>query len=307
MELAILIVLTAATTVGIAMVSGAAAKKVAATESRLDRMLRPIARKVGATFTKGGLPSRPKMRYTTHDGIAVHVRLFTTKDAEHAVYELTVPPPGVGVFALHPLMLDVLHKDLTGVLGKDIVVGEPELDKAFKIKGPDEGMVRRVWTLPFARTVATRFTLTRFKSDGSKLSLEHIIQAESQVADHLELGLQIARCDAYGVQALRELPEARLVPDARGLLQAEVPGPSRVVVGPQRHDNVMRTRVEIAAALQVPEDTRRRIESLGAVVETSTEATRIVWPSIEADRQRLLGAVEILRQLSSGTSLGAFR
>jgi len=264
--------------------------------SYLDPILRSIASRVG-----GDISGPSRVRYTTPDGVQVQIALANTRSAQQAIIDLTPPPPGVPRFDVDPGLL-------AGIFRKDIVVGHQALDARFKIKSSDEALVRRVWTQPFANDVATHFRKCRFVSNGTTLTIRHsqMDVYENEIMEQVDVGLAIVRFDAYGTRVLGELPEAVLVRDQHGFPQAEVPGPSRIVVGPVCPDRITYTRATIAMPSTVTDDMRRRIAQLGAVLESVVERTTIAWPSIEADRERLISAVEILRQLG-GTSVGAFR
>ena len=121
--------------------------------------------------------------------------------------------------------------------------------------------------------------------------------------------ISLAQADPYGIAALRKLPEA-VMRTGEKFPQAHLPGPQPIIVGPIERDGIATTCARTAATLagELPAATRPLVASLGTgKVEQTDHETRVCWPTIETDERRLVAAVELLRTVAMGPSLGVFR
>jgi hypothetical protein len=175
------------------------------------------------------------------------------------------------------------------------------------VKGDDPEVVRRLWPSERALEMAFAFANCQLECDHATIKLTRPrIEDVDEVERDIDLLLDLARCDPYGLNVLADLPEASLRHGDR-FLHVELPGPSRIEVGPVERDGVVRTCARTAAVGVVPDEAATLVTAQGATLEQTEHEVRIWWPSIEVDPRRLIVATDLLRQLASGPSLGVFR
>lgn len=259
----------------------------------LDELLAPFATTNAGTITRTGLAREPSLRFVTPDQVRVVITFWRLGGIVYTRLELTPPIP-LPRFDIDTRFLVNLPEEAT------------KRGRAFASRGPDAALVIRIWTQPFATKLAERRVNCFASSKGDVLVVEQEGASHEIVEGLLALALEIVRFDVYGIRVMAEIPDATLVSEG-GFVHAEVPGPSRIVIGPTTRRKVTCTRATLWSAVRdISEDVRQRVGQLGASIETTADATAITWPTIEDQRDRLLAAIMILRQLA-GTSLGAFR
>jgi hypothetical protein len=242
------------------------------------------------------------------DKIRVEVTLWSTKHASFTEYWAHLPRPGSVQFKITP---SHVGSRLTRLLGaQDVEIGHPEFDAIFVVKTRDEAVLRRLWTTDRARKMFLVFDTTQVDCDGEVLHmLEPRIESVEQIAAGVELLLDLARADPFGLSVLRRLPEASLAVTER-FPYAVVPGPHPIHIGPIERDGhtVTCARTAATASGQPPPAATGLLAALGeGKLEIGEAETRVCWPAIEDDPRRLVAAIDLLRLLVTGPSLGAFR
>lgn len=290
------------------IVGGAVAVTVATARSdkrRRVKILRAVAEQRRGELDTGGWFGNPLLQLRLHDGISLRISMWSTKHGRYTEYSAALPPPGLPVCKLIPATL-------TGRLGKalgaqDIEIGDATLNETFLVKGYDPAIVRRLWANDSVRDLARAFPTSRLECDATSIKLlQPVIENAAQVEVGIDLVVELARCDPYAQHVLGELPEAAVKHGER-FLEVELPGPSRVRVGPVERDGAVRTCVRTAAVGPLPDGAETQVTVLGATLEQTEHELQIWWPSVEADARKLTAAVDVLRRLASGPSLGVFR
>ena len=269
-------------------------------------VLRTVSERHHGSLDLGGLFGNPQLHLRFGDGIEIRVSMWSTKNERYTEYKAIVPAPGLPVCKVAPT-------GFTGWVGKvlgaqDIEVGHAAFDDAFTVKGDDPGVVRRLWPKLRAQDMAYVFASCQFQCDLSTIKLiQPLIATVEQAELAIELILDVARCDPYGLNVLTDLPEASLRHGDR-FLQVELPGPTRIMLGPIDTDGIVRTCARTASiGGTVPADAETLVTAQGATLEQTEHELRIWWPSVESDPRRLTAAIDILRHLAGGPSLGVFR
>jgi hypothetical protein len=282
----------------IAMLEALTARVGGHVEQEWFRTPRLVARVAGAGLTAAGAA----------DKIRVEITLWSSKHGSFTEYWAHLPPPGSVEFKITP---SHVGSRLTRLLGaQDVEIGHPEFDAIFVVKSPDEVTLRRLWTTDRARKMFLVFAGMPIDCDGQVLHMiEPRIESEEQIADGVEFLLDLARADPFGLRVLRRLPEATLVANAR-FPYAVVPGPQPIHVGPIARDgrSVTCARTAAVATGQPPPAAGALLAALGGgKLEITDAETRVCWPAIEDDPRRLVAAIELLRLLVTGPSMGVFR
>lgn len=284
---------------------------VAVATARADKrrrvaMLRQVGERRSGMLDTGGLFGNPRLEINFHDGIELTVSMWSTKHGKYTEYNAVLPPPGLPVFAVAPA-------GFTGTVARalgfdfDIETGNEQFDKQFVVRGKDALVLRRLWSRARAQEMALAFPTSRLECDATRIKLlQPIIESVDQVELGIELVLELARCDPYGQHVLGELPEAQVKHGDR-FLSVELPGPSRITIGPVEREGTVRTCARTAAIGALPDDAATQVTSLGASLEQTEHELQIWWPSVEAEPRRLTAAAQVLRRLASGPSLGVFR
>jgi len=272
---------------------------------RRTAIMRAVAERRHGTLEPGGWFGNPLLEITHGDGIEIRVSMWSTKHGRFTEYNAIIPAPGLPVCRVAPT-------GFTGRVGKvlgaqDIEVGLVAFDETFVVKGDDPAVVRRLWPTARARDMALAFRTSRIECDASTIKLlQPVIESAEQIESGIDLVLGLARSDPFGLTVLGELPEAKLRHGDR-FVQALLPGPSRIQIGPVEQGGIVRTCARTAAIGPLPPDAVTSVSALGATLETSDQELTISWPSVEDDPRRLTAAAELLRRLASGPSLGVFR
>ncbi len=206
------------------------------------------------------------------------------------------PPPGLPRFSIsHP-----------GLFGADsLEVGVPSFDQEHNIRSPEPDELRRVWTAERCQFARERLADMTAHATHALLivKLDHSVHDDTKIVHALELALDLAHSDVYGIAALRALPEAVLRQD--GGPHVELPGPEPIVIRPVRDDDRVFTKASMQGELpELPPSTW----ALGsATLAREGNLITVSWPAIEEDPHHLMAAVELLRTLSSGLRDGAYR
>jgi len=269
-------------------------------------ILRYVAQQRNGTLDVGGWFGNPRLEMRQRDGTEVTVSMWSTKHGAFTELDALIPAPGLPRCKLVPA-------GFTGGLAKalgaqDIEIGHPAFDDAFNVKGEDGVVIRRVFARARARELALLVPKSRLECDGSRIKLlQPVIESVEQVGAGIDLVLELARSDPYGLHVLGELPEAQLVRETTGLVRAQVPGPSPILVGPAFTGGLVRTCVRTAATGTLPPDAETLVTPTGGYLEQTPLELRIWWRGIETDRRRLGAAIDLLRRLSSAPAQGVFR
>jgi hypothetical protein len=269
---------------------------------RRTAILQAVAKRRNGRLDVGGWFGNPLLELVHADDIEIDVSMFSTRSAELTEVRMQVPEPGLPAFS-------IAQHGITSALGlaHRVTIGERLFDATFSIKATDIALVRRMWPRERAQrmyAVAPKGTL-ECKGIDVKLIVP-VIDTIEQVEGAVELLLELARCDPYGITALAQLPGATMVEDD-GFTRAELPGPSRVLIGPFVEGGIARTCARVPATGDLAEDVEPRIVALGATLQQTHTEVRIWWAGIETESKRLLGAYEVLRAVAAGPSLGVFR
>jgi hypothetical protein len=290
------------------IVGGAVALTVATARSdkrRRVKILRAVAERRRAELDTGGWFGNPLLSLRLHDGIRLRISMWSTKHGRYTEYAAALPPPGLPACKVVPV-------SLTGRVGKalgaqDIEIEDGTFNQAFIVKGDDPAVVRRLWSRPYAQDMALAFTTSRLECDERSIKLlQPIIESVGQVELGIDLVLDLARADPYGQHVLGELPEASIKHGDR-FVEVELPGPSRVRVGPVERAGIVRTCVRTSAVGPLPDEAETQVTALGATLQQTEHELQIWWPSVETDMRRLTSAVDVLRRLAGAPSLGVFR
>lgn len=273
---------------------------------RRTAVLRTIAERRRGTLDTGGWFGNPLVDIDLSDGVEIRISMWSTKHGKFTEYSVTLPSPGLPAFDLEPP--GVLDR-ITQALGtQDITTGDHDFDQAFVLEGRDAGAIRRVWRSARTRRLAVAYRSSRLKCEGSRMRLlQPVIESVEQVETGIDLLLELARCDPYAFAVLDELPEGDVHSTAGGFHEAELPGPSRIRIGPLQRDGIVRSCARTAALGALPPDAETQVTALGATLEQTDAEVRIWWPSVEDDVRRLTAAADLLRRLASGPALGVFR
>lgn len=267
---------------------------------RRTAMLRDIASR------RGGSVDGPRL-VGMIDGLRVEVKLWSTKHARFTEYWVHAAEPGTASFK-------IAAQGFTSWVGKqlgaqDVELGYAPFDAKFTVKARDSELVRRVWTREQARKLLEEYPSSQIDCDSTRIHLlEPTIEGIAQIERGLDFVLSLAKTDAYGIAALQALPEAVMRP-VDGFPHAHVPGPQPILVGPRVHDGIVRTCARTTATTaELPMAVKPLLAAIGdGKVEMTDIETRVCWPTIETDTRRLMSAVELLRTVAMGPSLGVFR
>ncbi len=275
---------------------------------RRAAILRRVSEERDGTLDVNGVFGDPSVTVRFHDGIEMKISMFTREKKGHTEYKIIVPAPGLPTFKLGPPGVTDRVKVALAIGLRDITVGVKGFDEAFVLEGRDAGAIERVWSEARARQMAGAFASSRIECEGAVLRLlQPVIESAAQVDLGIALLLELARSDPYGQHVLADLPEGSLRKTDDGFYEVELPGPSRIFVGPQEWSGYVRTCAWTAAIGAVSTDAETQVTALGATLEQTETELRICWPSVEADVRRLTAAVDLLRRLATGPQLGVFR
>jgi hypothetical protein len=207
-----------------------------------------------------------------------------------------LPSPGLPQFRISRMASFELY---------DLEIGVPG-----HLRSPEPDELRRVWTAERCELARQRLVgmvahasheqlvveLHRADRDGRHLD-------DAAIVDALQLALDLAHADVYGLAALRALPEA-VVRQTDGP-HVELAGPAPIVIRPVRDEDRVFTRAAMQCAQpELPPTT----PALGSArLAREGNLVTISWPTIEEDPHRLLAAVELLRCLTSAPHDGAYR
>jgi hypothetical protein len=179
------------------------------------------------------------------------------------------------------------------------------IDHEHHVHSSEPYELRDVWTYQRGQLAKERLAGMTADATHERLIVEihREVLRDAVIADALELALDLAHAEVYGLASLRRLPEA-VVAQTDGP-HVELPGPAPIVIRPVRDD----ARVFTKAAMQCAHSTLPpSTPALGnATVAREGNLVTISWPTIEEDPVRLMAAVELLRTLSSGPHDGAYR
>ncbi len=268
-------------------------------------MLRTVAERRNGSFDPGGWFGNPRVEIRHGDGIEIRVSMWSTRNSRCTEYLANIPAPGLPICKVSPTSFSASVGRVFGF--QDIDVGVESFDRAFMVKGDDPEVVKRLWPNARALEMVFAFASSQLECDHATIKLTRpLIEGVEQVERDLDLILDLARSDPYGLNVLGDLPEASLRHTDR-FLQVELPGPSRITIGPVDQGGVVRTCARTAAMGAVPDDAETLVTAVGATLEQTEHELRLWWPGIEADPRRLTAAADVLRRLASGPQLGVFR
>jgi hypothetical protein len=219
-----------------------------------------------------------------------------------------LPAPGTAEFQVYPEGFASAASKALG--GRDVELGVvPAFDHAFMLKGRDELLLRRLWTAQRCTAMVELGNAT-LTSSGTRIELALLdppITHTLGVA--IDLVLDVALEDVFGLAALRALPDA-----TASELGVAIAGPGSIRIAAERDGDRHVTRARaVAPSLQavtidlasppearpladLPGNARSFARMLGpARIESLDGELAITWPTIEADRRRLAAAIELLR------------
>ena len=244
-----------------------------------------------------------------------------------STWKAALPAPGTARFKLFPRS----EKSLASIaLGLDeIETADRAFDDHFVMRSPAPAHVRALWTEALRALALHQFRTATLSSTGAELELRvrGVAHTVANVERGIELLLAIARVDVFGLDVLRSLPDAVLAPSEQPGVY--VKGPGAIWIGlheASRHVRVTRARgdasglapfpplrvaldrTDAAELAPLPERLRARARELGdARIENAGGEVSITWDEIERTPERLVAAIELLRGLAGGPSLGVFR
>jgi hypothetical protein len=282
---------------------------------RRKAILRAAAARIGARF------DYPRI-VGTLDGVDFMVQLESTSRAQHMVWRSYVPD-GVPVFHLYPrTSLDLDHI----LFGSEVTLRWPEFARHFMVRTRDPAPVHRLWSRDVLQKLVETFPAAELRGSGDTLVLRvpYLAASVDEVEKGIEVVVALAKADAFGIAALRGLPEAAYHAGSPSLVT--IAGPERIRIGPMQRDGFTTTcllanpidtvwvipirhgTASDPALERVPAELRTLVKKLeSADVMSSSDAFEIRWRSIETDHEHLLAGVELVRGLSQGLSLGVFR
>lgn len=178
----------------------------------------------------------------------------------------------------------------------------------------DPACARRVVTSGMMMSLLNDLRGGRIASTGREVVLvwHDLPTSAEQIERGIDLLVEIAAADPFGLDALRSLPGAAYRASETALPHVELEGPGDVTIGPIWQDGRVLTRARAHAGSEgegITIDPRFTSAALrlGGELCRSDRELAITWPGIETDPQRLEGAVELLRGLGSPPSMGVFR
>ena len=168
---------------------------------------------------------------------------------------------------------------------------------------PDNADVRRMWTADLALMLDDRFPRGSVTVQPSRIRLAapgHATTIE-QIDAGIATVVALAKADPYGMRLLKGLPDASEPRDGF----VKIAGPQRIEIGLVRGgDDIVRT-VLVTDPVEISAE---HVQKLGEVdVIAEPEQLELRWRGVERNREHLIGAIELIRRLSQGPSLGAFR
>jgi hypothetical protein len=202
-----------------------------------------------------------------------------------------LPPPGLPQFRID----------------RNASFDEIEIGVLTDVRTPEPDELRRVWNAERCQFARNRLAGVLAHASHERLVVELHRPGESlhddAIVDALQLALDLAHADVYGLAVLRGLPEA-VVRQTDGP-HVELAGPAPIVIRPVRdHDGVF-TKVAMQCALP---DLPPITPALGNVtLAREGNLVTISWPAVEEDAHHLMAAVELLRGLISAPHDGAYR
>jgi hypothetical protein len=261
------------------------------------------------------------------DGIELIVGVEVEKLSSDLVWTAILPHRLAADFEVRPYLAAAPpHVPLD-----DLAAVEVAFRRRFSVTTEDPDTFRRIWGPEESRTMWRSFPEGGLEGKGWTIRLRARIEPDADLIEAgVDLALRIARADGCGLLALRSLADAREAPlSPDGFPAVVIEEPIRIWIGAELYKGrastraragVARTRapfvtdvvdgepVDRAAMQLLPHEARGHVRDLGtAHVEWIESAASIRWPSIEANRRRLEGAVEFLRALARPPSAGVFR
>jgi hypothetical protein len=221
------------------------------------------------------------------------------------IVRVDLPAPGLPHFDIAPHSF-IGRLTLDSRAGDTFRIGHDNFDHVYRTRSQDPAGARSLWTAELCNRFRGDLPHASVRGDAEAVVLGVDSMASEDIAVRaVQLALDIACADAYGLGALRALPDATLrVTDAG--LEVELPGASPIRLAP------VRTKAGVVTVASVDEgvvpERHPDLTQIGpATLATDGPRVTLTWPGIETDRARLVAAVDLLRTLGGAPRDGAYR
>lgn len=268
-----------------------------------------LARVMAAAKVRGWkwLRGRGTTVVTSVHGRQVTIRVDVSSDETGWCLKVLVATPDPGLPAFR-ITREGFRSFIAGAFGgQDLLTGVPNFDYEYRVRSPEPDELRRVWTPDRCQFVLDHLSsgVVRATHRAVKLELCRFAFDDSVLDRAVELAVDLARADVYGVAALRALPGAAFREGADRGPHVVLEGPSPITVEPVRTSGGVVTRATMQGLLPAPPPPTSRLGP--ATLTQDGDRVVVTWPGVEESSQRLLAAVELLRALRSTPNDGVYR
>lgn len=236
---------------------------------------------------------------TSVHGRQVKIRVYRGPYGDESGWTLQVrvatPDPGLPAFRI---TREGFMSAIAGAFGgQDLLMGVPNFDYEYRVQSPEPDELRRVWTADRCQFLLDHVpgAVVRGTHEAVDLEVGRDSFEDSTLDRAVELAVELARSEVYGVAALRALPGARYQEGSDCGPHVELEGPSPIMIGPVRTSGRVVTRAMMQGFLPVPPPATARLGS--ATLAQDGDRVSVTWPGIEQVSQRLIAAIELLRTL----------